>query len=715
MGIKLCFEKSDKKIKPLSPFTTIITNANGERMYMMNYHLYRKFDVMEFQTKYRDANPLRYFFNKVMPIVEENLNSQKEKTKNNTSAFSRLFSNKYSGNKQYLKQKNACAKFSENDYIFVPYCFTLISSSPNGKALQTSIESIIKTLGNALNSKENFSQASSLQLLEELLVHLIFELPASPLNTHLYFNLPFTANKIEIQSTLMQKLPTTSFEASSIFTLSIENIIIVHYLTLMEQKILFLSSNSDYNSLTQISEVFVSLLYPLRWVNTYIPVLSEDLVKYLQSFMPFIMGLDENLLKIANEYMETEAIYIVDLKKDAIFCSKDKKKLDVKNFWKNLPNLPEENLQYLTRELKTIKHYWEKVKKDKKTPQTLLNKIDMDIRDTFAKSMMILFGDYKNFTSFIDNVPFFNSNSFIANRKSSTKNFYNDLTQTQIFRHFLQLAATNSEVIFYQYYEEVCNKHRQLFIHYNPNNNPSVEQTLSHIKRKDYTKIKSKLIRSDSSKLVNSNRLDTNRNFDLGSRAHTEGSEKDIIDEEEGEKYYIASFMKDSIGTDWTKYVSSEKEMGAGKDSLSSIRKSLTQNSKSSPLFKNKTNIDLEKKIFDENFNLDILNVILINPPSKIRKYNKIEEIHKKNSENSSNLPFDLNLIKTQEDEEENVESSWDNDHSGEKKSNKDKINSYWKLIKQTAAIREQRKMFLSMIENDEKMNKLKQQGKNYF
>lgn len=714
MGIKLCFEKSEKKIKPISPFTTIITNANGERMYMMNYHFFRKFDVMEFQSKYRDANPLRYFFNKVMPVVEDSLNTQIEKSKSNTSAFSRLFSNKYSGNKQYLKQKNACTKFSENDYIFVPYCFTLISSSPNVKALQVSIESILKTLGNALNSKESFSQSSSLQLLEELLIHLIYELPASPLNSHIYFNLPFTANKIEIQGPLMEKLPKTSFEASSIFTLSIENIIIAHYLTLMEQKILFLSPNNEYNSLTQISEVFVSLLYPLRWVNTYIPVLSEDLVKYLQSFMPFIMGLDENLLKIASEYMDTEAIYIVDLKKDAVYNSKDKKKLDVKSLCKVLPIFPEENFQFLTRELKSIKNYWEKVKKDKKTSQNLLYKLNMDIKDTFAKSMMILFGDYKNFTSFIDNVPFFNSNSFIANRKSTTINFYNDLTQTQIFRHFLQLAATNSEITYYQYYEELCNKHRQLFIHFNPNNYPSVEQTLSHIKRKDYANL-NKVTRSDSSKLVNSKRLDTNKNFDLASRAHTEGSEKDFIDEEEGEKYYISSFMKDSIGTDWTKYTVFENEASAGKESLSSLKKSLTinSNSKSCTLLKNKINVDLEKKIFDENFNLDILNLVLKNPPSKIRKYKKIEEIHKKNSENNSNLPFDLNLIKTQEEDEGQEDSMADNENLGEKKSNK--INSYWKLIKQTAAIREQRKMFLSMIENDEKMNKLKQQGKFYF
>jgi hypothetical protein len=50
------------------------------------------------------------------------------------------------------------------------------------------------------------------------------------------------------------------------------------------------------------------------------------MIKYLQSFMPFIMGIDETLLEHAKPYFaEEDSIYIVYIKKDLIDISANKK------------------------------------------------------------------------------------------------------------------------------------------------------------------------------------------------------------------------------------------------------------------------------------------------------------------------------------------------------------------------------------------------------
>ena len=50
------------------------------------------------------------------------------------------------------------------------------------------------------------------------------------------------------------------------------------------------------------------------------------MIKYLQSFMPFIMGIDETLLNHAKPYIaEEDSIYLVYIKKDYIDISSNKK------------------------------------------------------------------------------------------------------------------------------------------------------------------------------------------------------------------------------------------------------------------------------------------------------------------------------------------------------------------------------------------------------
>lgn len=51
-----------------------------------------------------------------------------------------------------------------------------------------------------------------------------------------------------------------------------------------------------------------------RWTYPYIPILSEELVKYLQTPLPFLMGIDTFMIDLVNEYLnEDDNVFMVYL------------------------------------------------------------------------------------------------------------------------------------------------------------------------------------------------------------------------------------------------------------------------------------------------------------------------------------------------------------------------------------------------------------------
>jgi len=60
-------------------------------------------------------------------------------------------------------------------------------------------------------------------------------------------------------------------------------------------------------------------------------VLTEEMIKYLQSFMPFIMGIDESLIIFAEPYFaEEDGIFLVYINKDKIDVSWNRKGKNLK-------------------------------------------------------------------------------------------------------------------------------------------------------------------------------------------------------------------------------------------------------------------------------------------------------------------------------------------------------------------------------------------------
>jgi hypothetical protein len=95
------------------------------------------------------------------------------------------------------------------------------------------------------------------------ILHLTREVPIPPTNKKLNFYIPNNNNYIEILSPTYKDLPIFNDNMSNLLEIfSIENIIIIHSLMLLEQKILFVGD--EYWLLSEVIESFISLLYPLQ-------------------------------------------------------------------------------------------------------------------------------------------------------------------------------------------------------------------------------------------------------------------------------------------------------------------------------------------------------------------------------------------------------------------------------------------------------------------
>jgi len=236
VGVKLCYSLDESDIKTVKNYSTTIVNQDGLRYHMMTYHYYVKLDNSTFHNTY-DINPLKEFMN--FEQIAQNYHNNPE------------LKEKYEIKLE--KQLEVCTSFNFNDYIYLPFCASLISKFPFTKQMENALQTIIQ-----IAVDENKTEAE----IYKLLLHLVREVPIPINDKKLHFYLPGNYNKLEITNSIYFDLPVWTSNVKLLLHLfSIENIISIINLMLMEQKILFV--HDKYNELSEIIDAFVSLLYPL--------------------------------------------------------------------------------------------------------------------------------------------------------------------------------------------------------------------------------------------------------------------------------------------------------------------------------------------------------------------------------------------------------------------------------------------------------------------
>ena len=409
-GIKICYNQERRSL--YKSFFTHIINQKGEKCYMVIYHFYRKIDSMTYNQLYFD-NPLKLYLRQFGDNTFCN-NVEKE---------------------QLEKDLLECQELGFRDFVYIPYAIVMISRYPYINQMKKSLNIIYKLMSENEEILGNNSGIKKTTLIKDLLSYLIYSIPIPLYNTEISFNLPLTSEKIKISSPYKDKIRDLE---NLNFTYIIskfcpENIIKIYQLMLFEQKLLFI--NKDNTSISAVIDSFINILYPIDWVNTIIPIMSSPMVRYLQTFLPFINGICEDLLEnSANQALEEaeEGVFEIFIYNDTIKYSKPDYEEDVLS---SIPNLPDEIYKKLYSELSDISEVYNNLEENEK--EKYGDNVNNMTKNIFFETTCILLYDLidcaldkeKEFTGF--------SNSTLVKLYQKDAVFYKELSETQIFQNFI--------------------------------------------------------------------------------------------------------------------------------------------------------------------------------------------------------------------------------------------------------------------------------------
>ena len=215
-----------------------------------------------------------------------------------------------------IKPKNLLQYEIDKNYQSYKISTNLNSNSLNQEKHNTSLD-IKNIFEKKINKSVNFNTFNNdntlkciKQDIKKKSILLNFFLPyiKIPINicySSLY-DIPIVANNI-LSVCLLEKF--TYKQLSTIF-----------YMIKTEQKLLFHSESIEL--IPKVINSFLNILYPLEWTSTLIPILPFEMIKFTQSFMPFIMGIEDSLLSNVKEYLdENNIIYFISIDNGVIYDS----------------------------------------------------------------------------------------------------------------------------------------------------------------------------------------------------------------------------------------------------------------------------------------------------------------------------------------------------------------------------------------------------------
>ena len=337
-GIKVCYSEEEPQM--IKDYVTPITNQKGERYYMMTYHFYLKMEN-EIYAKNYEMHPLKHH---LMKFADDYLNMKEDDINKEMT-------------EQIQEDLAQAQDLASKDIVYIPYCICLISKYPYvlqmKKCLQTIYSLIIINHG-------IFKEKCKLN---HLIMHIINSVPIPDIHNRVIFYIPYFAEGIEIKCPKLNDLKIMNTRISDLLKLfSIDYIVMIFRFLIFEKKILFI--DDDYTRLSTVSDNFISLLYPFQWMHTYIPIMSDQMLNYLETFLPFLNGINSSLIPLVKELFQTGdmeendemlLIYIKESKfrLGSTLVGKNIKKY--KYVEENVPALPSHLEKELKNKIKKIK------------------------------------------------------------------------------------------------------------------------------------------------------------------------------------------------------------------------------------------------------------------------------------------------------------------------------------------------------------------------
>ena len=452
-GIKVCY--SESKPANVKDFVTPITNQKGERYYMITFHFYKKFTRDEYDKKY-EMHPLKHhlrrFGDAYLSLSEDELTDEKIKEIQDSLEF--------------------CQELGFRDYLYVPHCLSIISKYPYVNELVICLKSIYRLLNR--NQLVSFSNLEEYKYeINNLLMYLIHSIPIPDPNSLVKFFVPYYGKKIEINCPKIDDINIMNVNTISLLKVfSIEHILIIFKLILSEKKILFI--DKYYDRLAKITDSFITLLYPLQWIHTYIPIMSEQMIKYVETFLPYINGVHDSLLPLVTNVFkendeENEEVFLVYINEDKIKLSSflcGKKSSKNKYIQDNIPPFPSELEKKLKNKLKKMKN--EFAIGQKKESLNDIKLAELEMRDAFIDFFIDMFHGYEKYLFLLDEQEVvFNKSLFLETIPASDKRFYDEFIDSQLFQNFSQNIIKED---FDYYFNKLNLKEKEREIKNNKNN-----------------------------------------------------------------------------------------------------------------------------------------------------------------------------------------------------------------------------------------------------
>ena len=231
--------------KPLPPskFNFVLTDESGERTYC---------SVLIFWEKLNDET---------RKLLEPTFIEEIEKTEEEIKKH--IYKNKKKL-KEYFVPKALCVlarfPFFSNNIIFLKNLYKIFTSSSTSIPLERAISGYVDSL-----YKRSYDELIRFTILND--------------NIDFYF-IPNYGKEWDINDHYLETL---------FRVLSIDIILVAWQGLLLEKKLYLICSSKE--TLLQVAHGLITLLFPFKWIHTYIPILPEKLRSFTESPMPLIFGI----------------------------------------------------------------------------------------------------------------------------------------------------------------------------------------------------------------------------------------------------------------------------------------------------------------------------------------------------------------------------------------------------------------------------------------
>lgn len=245
-------------------------------------------------------------------------------------------------------------------------------------------------------------------------------------------------------------LPLTGASFSLLLsTLGVEHTMNVLLFGLCEQKILLHSLRPWV--LTGVAEAISAMMFPFHWQCPYVPLCPLSLHGILNAPLPFIVGIDSRCF---DTFTPPEDIICIDLDTQSIFLSESKKCLNLRILPKRAARVLRNSLETSFKKLQRLSQVFgsghspqHRASMTDSTKQQLLRKIDLEIQEAFIRFMASILRGFRSYLLPITKAPtvgatdptsLFNFEEFLISRDRNYNQFYQLITKTQMFTHYIE-------------------------------------------------------------------------------------------------------------------------------------------------------------------------------------------------------------------------------------------------------------------------------------